>query len=379
MSNPLAGLTEPLASLAEGANVLPASGRAQEYLQRFDLDEHYDRIAFGDGRKVSELRERPGGSVYVATPPASRKADHCFRMFLDGAARTTFLGTLVSGSRATPVVLAQVGAAAIRREDDGALRQHARDIRLLLIADRRSLTDRIWEDTEARAAQAGIGLIDSAEETSYTDNAANGNTKEPRSRAAHRANWEMRRIEFDLLERVLRERPEGSWVVADGSLGKEFYKAQRPDGYVGAVKNFSKDLLFELPAKRGAKRQVDLYTLLARLEVGHRTVVFGHPEGSRAFWYVRLRGPVELDYPLMGVVKVEVPLAIGEFLEAELVDRLSRCLVAERTVAPHGRDVRWHAHLYPIHMAEQAIRTGFVSQQVLQAAVRWPRLNAVQR
>lgn len=377
MTNPLATLTGPLATLAEGANVLPATGGAQEYLQRFDLDEHYDRIAAGDDRKVSEIRERPGRSIYVETPPVPRNEDHCFRLFLDGAARTTFLGTLVADSRATPVVLAQIGAAAIRREDDGALRQHARRIRFLLVIDRHSLTDRVWNETEARAAEGEIELVDAAEKTPYTDNSSFGTTKEPRSRAAHRANWQMRSLEFDLLGEVLSERPDGSWVITDGSLGKEFYKAERPDGYIGVVKNFSKELLFELPGSRGARHRVDLYTLLARLDVGCRTAVFGHPEGSRAFWYVRLRGPVELDYPLMGVVKVEVPLASGEHVEGELVDRLSRCLVAERTVAPHGRDTRWHAHLYPISMAEQAIRTGFVSQQVLQAAVRWPRLNAV--
>jgi hypothetical protein len=379
MTNPLAALNDPLETLVEGAKVLPASGGAQEYLQRFDLDEHYDRIAQGDERKISEIRESPGKNVYVEVPPVPRTEDHRFRLFVDGAARTTFLGTLVADSKASPVVLAQIGAAAIRREDDGALRQHERRVRFLLIVDRRSLTDRMWEEVEANAERGGIQLIDAAEETSYTDETPFGTTKEPRSRAAHRANWQMRSLEFDLLGDVLDQRPPGSWVVIDGSLGKEFYKAERPDGYLGVVKNFSKDLLFELPTSRGGKRQVDLYTLLARLEIEHRTAVFGHPEGSRAFWYVRLRGPVALDYPLMGVIKVEVPLASGEFLECDLVDRLSRCLVAERTVTPHGRDTRWHAHLYPIYIAEQAIRTGFVSQQVLQAAVRWPRFNAVGR
>jgi hypothetical protein len=82
--------------------------------------------------------------------------------------------------------------------------------------------------------------------------------------------------------------------------------------------------------------------------------------------------PKWLDYPLMGVVKVEVPLAAGGMLDGDLVDRLSRCLVAERTVAPHGRDPRWHAHLYPIHVAERAIRVGFVSHEVLRAAIQWP-------
>ena len=245
--------------------------------------------------------------------------------------------------------------------------------------DRRSLTERAWDETAAQAAKGGIELIDAAEKTPYTDNSVDGTTKEPRSRAAHKANWQMRMLEFDLLDEVLSDRPVGSWVITDGSLVQEFYKAECPEGYIGVVKNFSKDLLFELPASRAAKRQVDLYTLLARLggRPPHRRL--RRSRGKSSFWYVRLRGPIELDYPLMGVVKVEVPLAGGEYVEGELVDRLSRCLVAERTVAPHGRDVRWHAHLYPISMAEQAIRTGFVSQQVLQAAVRWPRLNAMTR
>src|SRR4029077_589086 len=161
----------------EGASVLPATGGAQEYLQRFDLDEHYDRISIGDNRKVSEIRERPGTSIYVETPPVSRTEDHCFRLFLDGAARTTFLGTLVSESRATPVVLAQIGAAAIRREDSGALRQHARRGRFLLLVDKSRLTPRVWEETEGRATEGGFELIDAAEKTPYTDNPAYGTTK----------------------------------------------------------------------------------------------------------------------------------------------------------------------------------------------------------
>lgn len=374
--NPLAGLAAPLAALAEDARVLPASGMAEEYLQRFDLDEHYDRIVAGNDRRVTEIRERPGNAVYVSTPPAPRVEDHCFQLFLDGASRITFLGTLVDGARATPVVLAQIGAAALARADDGSLRVRRREVQLCLVVDRKSLTDRAWARLEQTAGDASIKAVDSAEKTEYTDNDTHGSTKEPRSRAAHVANWHMRLLELKVLREVMGDRPEDSWLILDGSLGKEFRQADEPDGFVGVIKNFSKEVVFELPGDRGATRSVDLHTLIAKLPVSHRTAVFGRPDGRVAFWYVRLRGPIELDYPLMGVIKVEVPLRSGEHLDSALVDRLSGCLVAERTVAAPGRDPRWHAHLYPIHLAERAIRTAFVSHTVLTAAVKWPRMSA---
>lgn len=368
--NPLAGLRAPLERLVADANVLPASGQAQEYLQRFDLDEHYDRIAQGAGKVVDAIRERPGGKLYVSVPPASRTEDHCFRIFVDGSARITFLGTVVGLVKPTPVVLAQVGAAAIQREDDGSLQTATREIRLRLVLDRSSLAEATWTAVESAAAEGGIGLIDAAEASPYTDDDEVGSVKEPRSRAAHKANWHMRELERDVLGEVVPTLPDEGWAIIDGGLGREFRQAEEPRGFVGVVKNFGKDIAFDLPGKK--KRRVDLHTLLARLDEAHRTAVFGREDGRTVFWYVRLRGPKWLDYPLMGVIKVEVPLAAGGMLDGALVDRLSRCLVAERTVAPHGRDPRWHAHLYPISVAERAIRVGFVSHEVLRSAIRWP-------
>ena len=87
---------------------------------------------------------------------------------------------------------------------------------------------------------------------------------------------------------------------------------------------------------------------------------------------MRLREQEEVDYPLMGVVKVELPCPDRTPVESELVDLLSSTLIAERNVTPHGRDSRWHCHLYPIFQAEQAIKNQFYSQQVLMGVVRWP-------
>jgi hypothetical protein len=79
-----------------------------------------------------------------------------------------------------------------------------------------------------------------------------------------------------------------------------------------------------------------------------------------------------VDYPLMGVVKVELPCPTQRPVEAELADLLSRTLVAERNVTPHGRDRRWHCHLYPIFLAEQAIKARFYSRDVMAGLIRWP-------
>jgi hypothetical protein len=74
---------------------------------------------------------------------------------------------------------------------------------------------------------------------------------------------------------------------------------------------------------------------------------------------------------------VEFPNPSGEAVRSELIDKLSRALVAERQVTPHGKDVRWHAHLYAIYLAEQAVKTGFVSTEVLKAGMKWPTLAGV--
>jgi hypothetical protein len=41
-------------------------------------------------------------------------------------------------------------------------------------------------------------------------------------------------------------------------------------------------------------------------------------------------------------------------------------------VTPHGKDTRWHAHLYAIYLAETAVKNGFVSKEVLIAGLKWP-------
>jgi len=74
----------------------------------------------------------------------------------------------------------------------------------------------------------------------------------------------------------------------------------------------------------------------------------------------------------MGVVKVEFPNPSTEAIDSELINMISGCLVAERQVTPHGKDIRWHAHLYAIYLAEQAVKNGFLSNETLRAGLKWP-------
>ena len=57
---------------------------------------------------------------------------------------------------------------------------------------------------------------------------------------------------------------------------------------------------------------------------------------------------------------------------SQLIDELSSALIAERQATPHGKDIRWHAHLYPIYLAEQAVKNGCTSMEVLKAGMKWP-------
>jgi hypothetical protein len=90
-------------------------------------------------------------------------------------------------------------------------------------------------------------------------------------------------------------------------------------------------------------------------------------------WYIRLRMKSYMEYPLMGVVKVELPVLGADPPTSDLRTKLSNALLAKRTVTPHGLDRRWHAHLYPIFQAERCVKNSFINVATLRAGLRWPR------
>ena len=169
----------------------------------------------------------------------------------------------------------------------------------------------------------------------------------------------MHKLEIEAISQTDELRNDDTWLILDGAVKlDEFVKTPH---MIGVAKNFRKDPEFRLGGGRRSTRKV-ISSILAGLPYAHRTAAFSAHGGKVAFWYVRLREQKQVDYPLMGVVKVELPCPDGNPVEAEQADLISRTLVAERNVTPHGRDNRWHCHLYPIFLTEQAIKNGFYSR-----------------
>jgi hypothetical protein len=185
----------------------------------------------------------------------------------------------------------------------------------------------------------------------------------------------MRRIEQEIAEHL--SRPTGEWLMLDGGLGSEYAKGWKgAKEYLGVVKSSWKELKFSVKGARGARQTINTFELLSKLKTGQRTLAFGLRDGLIVTWYVRIRGPEYLDFPLMGVLRVELPNPSMEPVSSELISEISGALIAERCVSPHGKDARWHAHLYPIYLAEQAVKNGFVSTEVLKAGMKWPMQTA---
>jgi hypothetical protein len=367
MGNPFEGLRPALEVIAQEAKVLPATGQALEDLMRPDHAEVIDRLRSVDDKAMDVLLETPNRRPYVELHALHRTQKHILRFFLDGSARTFFLGDAVEGNRRTPIHVAQVGAAAVFRKDDGQVKVAKSVHKIVLMLDKRAVSfgDKV-EDLVKRAGP-GFGFHDTMEEDGETEKSSPG--KEPRSRAAHKAHHIMAGEE-EKLGREL-ERGQDQWLVLDGSLGKDLHSWKDVPQFFGVTKSFSREPLFKLPGARGGQ-VINLYELLADLPFSARTCAFSARSGKVVVWYVRLREQRHLDYPLMGVVKIEFPNPTGEAVPSDLIDGLSSAIVAERQVTPHGKDIRWHAHLYAIYLAEQAVKTGFVSTEALKAGIRWP-------
>ena len=366
MPNPFQPLQSALRTLVENVQVLPATGQAVVDMVTPDLEEIYDQRTTGEAT-VQTVWETDARSRYRSIQPIHRSEEHGFRYFIDGSARTYFIGTVLEQDRSTPVQVSQVGAAMVRREDDGRICLADSRRTILLTLEKSQVSESLWQALEqALAGVADYTLCDSATNNRYAEAMQ---LQESRPRGAHRANWHMRELEIKLAQSLPRANDE--WLVVDGSLGNEF-ETWRGAPLVGVAKTFRRDSRFEFGTGPRA-RKINLFGLLKDLQENQRTIVFPrNNEGRIVFWYVRIRPQKGLDYPLMGVIKVEMPNPDREPVDSQLVDRISGWLIAERRVTPYGRDGRWHAHLYPIYIAEQVIRSQFYSEEVLKLGIRWP-------
>lgn len=376
MPNPLSSIIPILDLLGKKVKILPAIGGAVEELQHPDQEEIEDFIVNKDVDKITSFNEIPEPdlrNIYRPTPPISRTQNHLFRFFIDGSIRTYFLGMGIEGTRSFPIELAQIGAVAIKRDDYGNLSvfDHLHHILLLLPKQNQGISDTLWTEIKKLEKPDYLRIVDFTLPDILTDI-----KKEPRDKAGAKARSEMHKLEIELIKSTDNYRNENNWLIIDGSVKfveKDIWDSWKEKNpyLIGVAKSFRKDPIFEFGPRVSQKK--DITSILAGLPYAYRTVAFSAYEGRIAFWYVRLREQRELDYPLMGVVKVELPCPDKSPVPSELADFLSSALVAERNVTPYGLDRRWHCCLYPIYIAEQVIKNKFFSKEVLMGCIKWPK------
>lgn len=388
MPNPLAILSSTIQVLSE-LDILPATGGATEELLATDPDELDDILQNPDNQEIAEFAEcdpePTRDNIYRATPPIFRPQDHLYRFFIDGSIRTYYLGTAVEEQRTFPVILSQIGAACVARNADGHVKIQAHQQKLLLLIPGANygLSDEMWRKLKRATAGTTLDAIDTTD-----PNLSNPLSKEAmarslqnalRDRAGGIARVRMHDLERALIESTDTERNEDSRLVLDGGIKSEKFMSQ--PHIIAAAKSFRKDVIFTFGAKKKtSESRKDITKLLMGLPHNHRTVAFSAESGKVAFWYVRIRRQDEVDYPLKGVVKVEVALPNGAKVTAAEANRISSALCGERNVTPYGKDNRWHCHLYPIYQAENAIKSRFFSNEVLLGSIRWDiktKLNVV--
>jgi len=377
MPNPLNYIIPILDLLGKGIKILPATGGAVEDLQHPDQEEIEDIIINRDVSEITAFAETPEpniSNIYRPTPPVFRRNKHLFRFFIDGSIRTYFLATGIEGTRSFPIELAQIGAAVIERNDNGGIkvRAHKQKVLLLLPKQNQGISDTLWSQIRKFERSDFLEIVDFTLPDPLSDA-----KKDPRDKAGAKARSAMHKLEIELIKSTDACRDENTWLILDGSVKFieediwDSWKDKEGPYIIGVAKSFRKDPMFQFGRKFSQRK--DITSILAGLPHAHRTVAFSAYDGQVAFWYVRLREQRELDYPLMGVVKVELPRPDRTPVPAELADLISCALVAERNVTPYGVERRWHCSLYPIYIAEQVIKNKFFSREVLMGCIKWPK------
>ena len=373
-------LQAALEVLSQQTDVLPAVGGATEDELHPDAEEIQDQEATKDDTLLDEPFEFGQSSTYVPLQPLKRPEEHVFRFFQDGSMRSFFIGSCLEHERQTPVILGQVASAALEREDGGRLKVAVHIQRNLLLFAFSQISEPVRNKLQEVISQLGL-------EFQLRDIEKYGREgQDLRRRADDSMRVAMHEVETETLLKTLDKAGDG-WVIADGSIrfhnfGDEMEKrfgANQPR-IVSAAKNFSKTPRFKV-GRGGKSKELNMWQLLSELPEGNRTIAFKAPSQKRSVvvWYVRLRLTRFMDYPLMGVIKIELPLLGTEPPPSTLVTKLSNALLAERTVTPHGMDKRWHSHLYPIFQAERCVKNSFVSSSILKAGLRWPPAKTMRK
>jgi hypothetical protein len=330
--------------------------------QPHDPDKSEDDIKF-DKRNLCFNIEEPLEERATSIFPGNRlqRTDlNLFQYFLDGSIRTYYLGEQIEGNRAYPVMATEVASAIVQRGDDGlaSIALFKRRIALLIPP-----CPPVSDDTFNELVKIGNSFEHNASKLKLEIIPLKKHERQEgvdlRTSLAGKARSVMHDLEVESAIQIRRSKE--SWLVVDGAIRQsKFLDLKRT---IGLAKSFSRKPVFTV----NGKKPRDVVSLLSNLKEGHRTLVFkqkilqdeeDNVKRSIAFWYLRLRGGKGLQSPLQGIVKVDLVVKENHLADKQIqvVNMISKALIGEKYVSPYPTP-RWHAHIYPIYVAENYIKS----------------------
>jgi hypothetical protein len=319
--------------------------------------------------EIPKDREKP----YVKLgEPLHREKKHIFRFFIDGSLKTYYIGDYLLPAFSFPLLIGEIAAVCLFRKDDGTLTIPINGFKrriCLLLPNKSLLPDSLQEELD-KTVQKFENYTGLKIELQYTEEIE---SKDWRNSLRGKGLSEMHNTEIQLAKEV-RKNPEEGWLIIDGSIRKEAFLEL--ENVIGLAKTFSRFPIFII----GKSSPIDIVKLVAGLNEGERTLVFKQlstdedaekkVKDKLGFWYLRLRGGEWLENPLQGVVKVEMKIEenIVSQKTINIVNEISRALLAERTVSPYPT-YRWPTHIYPIYAAENYIKSNFLSHYYIRGII----------
>ena len=355
-----------LRPLSKHIQILCASGDAAFDQLRPNEEEIEDQASCLDDPTLKtnqtyffETRTPSGKRDFTRTPALYRTTDHLFQYFLDGTVHGRAIGTGMEGSRSFPLALFQIGVAIVRRHADGNLFPYRIRHDLLITTQG---GDGGISDSAFQFLQRDMGLLPGCEVKRILPlSSGTRDFEDIRGASNGTAFGDMHAKEIEMCQEIMPELSTSCRAIVDGTV--KLGALIHCPFIVGIAKSF-----WHMPRLRlTATGDVGLMNLiqdLAALPEGCRTPIYAAQDGNVGFWFVRLRA-MPSTFPLDGVVKVELPCPTKSPVDSDEADYLSRAIIAERSASAYGIDKRWHRLLYPIHMAEAIIKSGFMSTAVI--------------
>ena len=297
-----------------------------------------------------------------------------FAYFVDGSVRSVRALDGREGNFIFPVVVAQVGAASIKREN-GMPTPHIIKTETVLLLPLSSLSDTLQSRVENRLNSTPLLIADT------TDTVAEKDYSELRALASRKAKNLMTKTEGSVVMKCFGSHFDKQHLIAvDGSLFTLLAEANVPedklDRLVGVSKSFS---MRPLILMQEYLNRDDCIGRLVSLKNGQRTdaIELHIDKHWVVTWYQRIHPPERVESSLEGIVKVEVHPCDYPALKSKKSkekrnlgnwsgrwDAIANLVYSERLPVPF-HEQRWHALLYPVYCCERLLKSSFLSAETL--------------